>query len=468
MKTQVPILAGIVTDEGPDFRAKYPRNMVPVVMSTGISEGYLRPADGIVHRGTGPGVARGGIEWEGVIYEVMGREFVSVAADGTVTVIGNVGGVGRVKMAYSFDYLAIVSDGKLFLYDGSALTQSADPDLGQVFDVVWIDGYFMTTDGEFLVVNELNDPFEVNPTKYGSSEANPDPIVGLNRLRNEVYALNRYTVEAFSNIGGAGFPFTRISGAQIQRGCIGPHAHTVFQEALAFIGSGRNEAMSVWVGINGGSAKIATREVDTILEGYTEAELAGAYLESRTHRGHLHLHMLLPRHTLVYDGAASAVLQRPVWFELSSSLAGGDPWRVINTIKAYDGWWVFDTQTGAIGTLDVNVSSHWGEVVGWEFVTPIIYNESMGAIINEIELVALTGRTALGDDPTISTRYSLDGRQYSTRKTIKAGKIGERTKRLSWRQQGKLETQRVQSFEGTSDAHISFSQLQVDLEGLAW
>jgi hypothetical protein len=43
----------------------------------------------------------------------------------------------------------------------------------------------------------LNDPTAVDPLKYGSSEADPDPILAIRKIRNEVYALNRHTVEVF-------------------------------------------------------------------------------------------------------------------------------------------------------------------------------------------------------------------------------------------------------------------------------
>ena len=76
----------------------------------------------------------------------------------------------------------------------------------------------MLTDGEFLIVTELNDPFSVSPLKYGSSEADPDPVKAILKLRNEPYALNRYTIEVFDNVGGEGFPFQRIEGAQTQTG----------------------------------------------------------------------------------------------------------------------------------------------------------------------------------------------------------------------------------------------------------
>ena len=152
--------------------------------------------------------------------------------------------------------------GALQISDG--LRQVTDSDLGTVKDVVWIDGFFMTTDGEFLVVTELNDPTSVNPLKYGSSESDPDPIIALQTLRNEVYALNEFTIEVFSNRGGEGFPFQRNAGAKIPKGCVGTHANCVFMEQIAFIGSGYNEAPSVYLGLNGRTRKIATREIPDI------------------------------------------------------------------------------------------------------------------------------------------------------------------------------------------------------------
>jgi hypothetical protein len=206
---QIPILSGIFTDNGPDFRTSYPVNLVPTPKASGISSGYLRPGDGIVANGTGPGADRGGINWEGKLYRVMGTKLVEISSAGVVTILGDVGGpVGElVTFDYSFDLLAIASGGRLYYWNGTTLVQVTDPDLGIVLDVVWVDGYFMTTDGEFLVVTELTDPTQVNPLKYGSSEVDPDPVVALLKLRNEVYALNRNTIEVFDNVGGALFPF---------------------------------------------------------------------------------------------------------------------------------------------------------------------------------------------------------------------------------------------------------------------
>ena len=115
---QIPILNGIFTDQDSDFRVSYPRNLIPVPVNQGISNGYLRPADGIVEfSSNAPGIDRGGINWDGILYRVMGTKFVSISETGDITVIGDVGGNGQVTLDYSFDFLGISSNNKLFLYD---------------------------------------------------------------------------------------------------------------------------------------------------------------------------------------------------------------------------------------------------------------------------------------------------------------------------------------------------------------
>lgn len=466
---QIPILNGIYTDNGPDIRVSYPVNLVPVPKTSGISNGFLRPGEGIVANGSGPGVDRGGINWEGVCYRVMGTKLVMVLDDGTVNVLADVGGPIEqlVTMDYSFDRLAIASGGRLYYWDG-VLTQVTDPDLGAVIDVVWVDGYFMTTDGEFLVVTDLSDPTQVNPLKYGSSEVDPDPIVALLKLRNEVYALNRNTIEVFDNVGGDFFPFQRIDGAQIQKGVVGTQACCVFVENIAFLGSGRNEAPGVYLGANATAQKISTQEIDQILLTYPEDELALVKLEARNDQGHQHLYIHLPDRTLVYDAAASQEVGQQVWFTLTSSVVGFSQYRARNFVWAYDKWLVGDPQSSNIGHLVTDVGAHWGNVVRWEFGTLITYNESRGAIFNELELVSLAGRVAIGIDPIITTSYSLDGRSWSQDRAIRAGTTGNTLKRLTWFRQGHMRNWRIQRFRGDSQAHLSFARLEAQIEPLAY
>jgi hypothetical protein len=400
----------------------------------------------------------------------MGTKLVTVDANGNVNVLGDVGGPTNdlVSFDYSFDRLAIASGGNLYYYSPTlGLIQVTDPDLGTVLDVVWVDGYFMTTDGEFLVVTELTDPTQVNPLKYGSSEIDPDPVVALIKIRNEVYAINSNTIEVFDNVGGDFFPFNRIDGAQVQKGAVGTHACCEFMQRVAMVGGGRGEAPSVYLAANATTEKIATREIDQILESYSEATLANILVESRVEKDHTFLYVHLPDKTLVFDGMTSAALQQPVWFVLTSTTVGFAQYRARNFVYVYDKWIVGDPQSFNLGTISEDISSHWGQIVRWEFGTTIIYNESFGAVLHQMELVSLTGSVALGLDPTISTSYSLDGKTWSQDRFIKVGTTGSPAKRLVWFQQGFMRNWRIQRFRGTSDAHLSIARLEAQIEPMA-
>ena len=464
---QIPILNGIFTDSAPGVRTSYPLNMIPCVTPNGVSAGYLRPADGLVEFATGPGDDRGGINWNDTMYRVMGDKLVSIDAAGTVSTLGTVGDDGlQASMDYSFDQLAIQSANKLFYWDGSTLTQVSDSDLGNSIDMIWIDGYFMSTDGEFIVTTELSDPTSVLATKYNSAEVDPDPIKGLIKIRNEAHVVGRYTIEVFRNVGGDGFPFSRVTGAHIEKGAVGKKAITEFNDQMIFVGGGRNEAVSVHRGVNGRSVRIATREVDEILATYTEAQLEATVVEYRNDRSNDLIYIHLPDRTLLYDPTATEALGQPVWSILTSSLTGYSEYRAKNLVYVYNGWYGGDPTSAKVCSLDSSISSHYGDKVRWEFGTQLLYNEGNGATVDELELIALTGEVVLGDEPTVSTSYSVDGRSYSTERSISAGLIGDRVKRIVWRRNGRMARMRTQKFNGDSDAHISFLRLEGTLTPL--
>lgn len=470
---QIPLLKGIYASDL-DFRTVYPRNLVPVPKTTGLSSGYIKPAEGIVQLGSGtPGLDRGGINWDGICYRVLGNRLVSVAEDGTITTIGSVGNDGKpVSLDYSFDRLAIASNENLYYYDGATLTHVTDVDLGVVVDMIWVDSYFMTTDGEYIVVTELTDPTSVQTTKYGSAEADPDPVLGLIKIGNEPHAVNRYTIEVFDNIGGSGFPFQRIEGAKISKGAVGTHAFCGLVDGVAFVGSGRagkhrSESIAVWYGYGGAATKLSSDEIDMVLDQYTEDELSEVELESRVLKGHEFLYVHLPCGTYVYDHTATVAVEEVVWHKLNSAILEDDSvYRARHHVYCYNQWMVGDTNEAQIGFLSDDVGTHWGETIGWEFRTDLIYNNGNSGIIHDLELFGLPGQMAYGDEPTIWTAYSTDGETFSSEKPLKIGKQGETQKRLVWFGQGLLNKWRIQKFRGLSDARLTIARIEATVEAL--
>jgi hypothetical protein len=239
-------------------------------------------------------------------------------------------------------------------------------------------------------------------------------------------------------------------------------------DVVAFLGGGESEAPSVYLAANGQAQKIATPEIDMILADYTEAQLAGVFMDTRTERGQMLLQIRLPNKTLVYDGAASALAGKPVWFILSTSIDGDGAWDAFDCVWCYGRYNTGRVGSGVIGYLTGDVGTHWGATVGWEIVTPIVYNESRGAIMHDLELVGLPGHAALGADPVVSLEYSSDGVTWSQPKYISAGAPGARGKRMLWLQQSRMANWRAYRFRGTSDARLSVARLEARVEALAF
>lgn len=464
---QIPIINGIYTDNTADYRTSYPLNLVPVPKQNGIANGYLKKADGIelfcgAEKG---GIDRGGINWNGVCYRVIGTTLWRVSEQGVCTSIGTILGSNQASFAYSFDRLGIASGGKLYYLQGDTLSYVNNANLGNVVDVEWVDGYFVTTDGEFIIQTELNDPTQVSPTKYGSSEADPDPVIGLMKVRNELVVLNRYTIEVFDNTGGSGFAFSRIDGAMMTKGLVGTHARCSFVDSFAFVGSGKNEPCSIYLGANGGLTKIATRDIERTISEYSDKQLATIVLEAKEQDMHQHLYLHLPDRTLVFDFAATQIMQQPIWFELSSSSNGKGAYRAINHVWCYNKWIVGDRFDSRVGVLSNKLSSHYGQAVGWVIDTTFIYNGGQAGQIKSIELVGLTGRTVTDKKPQVFLSWTKDGLMWSNERLHRQGMRGQYQKRIIWlRAIGMFRQQIGLRFRGCDDSLASFTAVEVDVE----
>ena len=456
----VPLLGGIIANEQAEFIASPPVNLEPVALDTAISKGQFRAPAGVVNIATGPGADRGGVSWNGRHLRVMGDRLVELSGAAVVD-RGYVGGSGYVAFDYSFSQLAIASGEKLFYFDGLALTQVTDIDLGPVKDMIWVDGYFMTTDGNHIVVTQLSDPTAVDPLKYGSAEEDPDMIVGLLKFRGEVYALGRYTIQVFQNVGGSGFAFQGIQGATIPYGCVGPSAKCLFAESFAFVGSARGEALGVYVAGQGTAVKISDARLDAVLAGVGDA--SSITLENLTRKNERRLRIRLPNETWVYCFEASRAFGQPVWYIQKS----GKSCRIVHPVEHGGRFICGDADSNQIGELSDSVSSHFGEPVEWRFDTSMLYNDGRGFILNAVELIGLPGRMPFSENAGAFLSITHDGETWSREMSLPMGRSGARGVRMHWRLGVMLQAFAGLRFRGFDHAMPGFAKLEVEAEPLA-
>ncbi len=462
---RIPVISGTVMTEAGEFLTSYPVNREPFLKDTGLSDGYLAiPAGITLAAATGLGADRGGINWNDTCYRVIGTKLCKVASDWTVTQLGDVGAGGVCALDYSFDNLIINSGTSLYYYNTTAgLRQVTDPDLGVVVDAIWVDGYTMTTDGEFIIVSDLTDPTSINPLKYGSSEESPDAVTGLLHMHGEVYVLNRYTIEIFQDIGGTGFPFQSVKTASIPYGCVGPRAKCKYLGSFAFVGGPENTAPGVYIAGAGEASKISSQEVDKALAALSAAELAAVWLEARVNEDDARLIMHLPDRSWGFSSQVSRKSSVKTWCQYVTGTGGSGRYEGRGLAYCY-GKWIVGSSTGQVGYLDKSTALHFGAVVGWQFDTTLLYNESNKAILTGLELIGTPGR---GDaDSRVFFSYTKDGELWSQERATSAGKLGERRKRPAWRPGIRFETYMGLRFRGADESMMGIARLEADIEPL--
>ncbi len=418
---QVPILSGVTAKDG-TFAASFPINLEPRTFASGVSQGQIVSTRGAVQKAIGPGVDRGGTVWNGMHYRVMGSKLVQIASDWTLTEIGDVGNdYASVGFDYGFDRLAIRSADKLFYWNGETLSEVTDPDLGLVKDMIWSDGYYVTTDGTYIVVTQLNDPAAVDPIKYGSAEEDPDMITGLLRFREEVYAFGRNTIQVFQNVGGNGFPFANVPGATIPYGCVSASAKCLVGGTFAFVGGARDEPLSVYVENGGNAQRISTREIDDLLNAERSPELID--LEARVFGEERQLLIHLADKTLGIALGTSSEGEQGAWFILHSGRFA--PYRLRRAVWCYGHHIVGDRDSAAVGTL-TGEAEHFGVLPDWQFDAALMFADGKPFLVNDVEL--------FGQFPTrenaVFLSMSRDAVTWS--REVSRRMTGRRDERLRW------------------------------------
>ena len=462
---RVPIVSGVRASETGDFLVSYPINYEPFLKDTGISEGYLARPPGIRTVATpGLGADRGGINWNGVCYRVMGTKLISVAADWTVTTLGDVGAGGVCAFDYSFDNLIVNSGTRLYYWNATdGFRQVTDADLGTVTDAIFVDGYTMTTDGTYLVVTELNDPMAVNPLKYGSAEESPDAIEGIVHMHGEVYAFGRYTIQVFQNVGGTGFPFQTVKTATVPKGCVGPRAKVKVLGTVAFVGGPENAGPGVYLMTAGDADKISSSDVDDDLAKLTDAELAAVWIEARVQSDDERIIVHTPYRSWGFTSQVTRKSSVKTWCQYVTATIPTGRYEGRGLVYCY-GQWIVGSSDGKVGVLDRTTAQHYGQDVCWQFDTPLFYNEGNRGILTEIELIGTPGRGGTG---TVFFSYTKDGETYSMERGTTSGKLGQRTKRVAWRPGIRFEQYMGLRFRGCDGSLMSMARLECQVDALA-
>ncbi len=423
------------------------------------------------------GVNRGSQVMNGVPFFVNGNSLFSISSTLVVTNHGTITGSGRVSLANNGTKLCIVvPGGEAFVWDGTTLTQITDVNFRISDTVVFKDGFFVFTasDGTVFFNSALNDPLTFDGLDFGTAEIDPDRIIAGHVNHNELFILGTETIELFQNVGGSGFPFQRIPGANVQKGCHAKFTPINFDNTFVFAGGGKNEKTSIWK-VTGSSSvqRISTSAIDFAIQEFTSDEISNAFSYAYSEDGNTFVGFTfesadrIPAKTFEYNATSSALSGRSVWHERQTGVVD-DRWRVNSIVQAYNKFLVFDNVDGRIGDLDKNVFDEYGNVIFRQKSSTPFSNRGKSQFWGEIELTLEGGvglTTGQGSDPVIRMDFSDDGgRTFSSEFSRKAGKIGEFSKRIIWRRQGRIPEHRVIRFTMTDPIKWNIIKLEANIE----
>lgn len=486
-RTAIPIALGFYKDDSLAISARDCVNLRPhVPEGLTITDGSLVGTFGIADAAFTDVNAfnRGGIEMGGIPYFVCGASLYSVTftadAFGVRTYTANnvsgaesISGSALVSMSQNGDQICIVAPDfnnqfNAWIYTvAGGLVQVSDVDFdGPALGVDFQDGYFIFPKAESnkWFVSDLRDGLAYNALDFASAESDPDNLVAIAPLNGLIYVFGSRTLEPYQNVGGAGFPYERISSGIQQKGCLSAKTLIEVNGSLVWIGSGEYEQPGIYTTNGGLPQKISPSSVDSLIYSGGLDKVRQSFALRHAERGHIIVTFTVPDVcTICYDATTGT------WFRRESldRFYRPQPWRVTSIVDAYSVLLVGDELSGKIGLLSEDVFYEYGEEIRRYFTTPTIDNGGKPFSVYQLELVAESGTNPIsghGSAPVVRLSVSYDGgRTYSPEISRMMGLIGKYRYPISWPALGRFHRSACFRIDISEPIKIVFVKLEVEI-----
>lgn len=388
------------------------------------------------------GSARGMGVYLGQLYVVAGSTLYRVSSAGAVTSIGSVSGSGRVTMA-SIDtasggkQLVIVCEPNGYVYDGSTLVQITDTDFtgwGAV-TVDSVDNFalFVEPNSGRWFASDVKDATSVGGLSFATAEGAPDNLLTLLVDHRQIFLFGEDSVEIWYNAGGdPDFPFLRETNGYIEVGCAARGSPAKADNTVFWLDNHRiARRLNDYV-----PQRISTHAVEQAWSEYST--VADAWAFTFVQEGHWFYVLNFPTAgaTWNYDIATGE------WHERRSRHADGHEgvWRVSAAAYCYGLNIVGDSASGALGTIDPEVYTEWGNTMRMEWTYPAVYSDGKRAFHRRLQITFEAGvglTTGQGSDPEVMLYASDDGGvTFDAIPNRTIGAIGEYRKRAVWQRLG--------------------------------
>jgi hypothetical protein len=382
------------------------------------------------------GPVRAILNVDGLLYVIAGTQLHTVTATGQDTLLGsmNISTTAPVYMQRNrraTPDILIVCDGLAYYCRAGVLAQVTDTDMLAPISMTFNDGYFIigTVANQFQS-GDLDNAPSWNALAFSRADANPDAIVTLSTLQQDILVFGKDTTEIHRDMGDYPFPYERVT--VIQWGCFAAGSVSQVNGTVAFVA--HDKTVRLFQGYD--AVRISTpaqeRDIDKL------ADPSTLTATSWTRNGHTFYKLSCTEFTWVCDTSLSP----PQWHRRKTY--GLDYWNV-SFAEDFDGKIIVgDAKNGKLYEMNPEFYDDAGLpiVSRIQFAPTHVFPYSMtiDEIFFDVQKGVGTGQGNPEDvDPYCMIELSRDGGEtFSIQRQPRLGRQGENLTRVREQQFGQF------------------------------
>lgn len=395
-------------------------------------------------------------------FAVIGANVWRFTITGASFNLGPIPNGGQVSLDSNGEKLCIVipetTEGFVVDRSTGSITKITDADFLGATSVCVIDGYYIFTrpNSTQFFLSAINDPLTFNALDFASAEGQADNLVTVLRAGRDLWLLGDATVEIWSNVGATDFPFLRISGGFISRGCSAQFSAVTRLGGPIWLGNDR----SVYTAQGVIPQKISTEAIDQAINGFARVDDAIGSIEEIDGRAFYILTFPSAEQTWAFDLTAQGAPH-----ERESE--GLNYWRAIRHVKFAGGTVAGDAVNGNLWLIDPTYGFEGTAQIIRTMVGTCFHSENKRLFFSRFSAEFETGNglnSGQGSDPVVWLSWSDDdAHTFGSDAIAGVGKIGDYRKRVEWRRLGSGRG-RVFRLQWSDPIYTTLSAVNVEAE----
>ena len=436
---KLPFLGQAYQSRSPILASQTAINIFPETTEGNSAEvGAFYGTPGIATVFTGSGEVRGLYSAGAYLWAAIGKTLWRLDAQFNGLNVGTLStSTGPVSM-YSNETQLLVADSVGWYWialNGTAIAPVAGAPGGSV--LTGQDLYGIYTDGSGLFgLTTLADLSTFDPLDVADAETQPDSVVSIATLNNELWLLGNDTTELWDDVGSALFPFQRNTGVYIESGVCGPWAVAKGGLRLFWLARDRSGEGTVLSTIGYTPVRVSTHPIEYAINQYSN--IANCRAWTYTEEGHLFVVFTFPAAvdgtgdaTWVYDATAKGWHQR-AWRATDGTLHR----HRANCYAQFNGQHIVgDWQNGKVYRQSLNIYTDDGAPIYRARAFEVPGSDRKRVRVDDFEVYALLGDgDPAGAAVDLSLTVSRDGgRSFGYERVQSVGALGQTMARARWR-----------------------------------